>query len=309
MQPSLKLGRSDLLMVLAVIFWALNFSVLKATLPAFPSPHAFNFLRLLMASLIFLVTLRLREGSLAVRRSDALRLAAVGIMGNFFYQALFIQGLKMTSASNSSFILATTPVFVALLSLFFKHERLHWAAWLGIAVSFGGLYLIITHQTGAFNLSARSVKGDLMIFVGNMFWTLYTVLSKPLLDRLSPLRLTAWTLTAGTAAYAPLAVPHLARMDWAGLSFGAWAGLGYSAVFAIVLGYLFWYISVQRVGSSRTAVYGNFTPILTAVSAHFLIGERLTSFQALGAAVILFGVYLTRAGYRHFLRDMNGHIA
>jgi drug/metabolite transporter (DMT)-like permease len=91
-------------------------------------------------------------------------------------------------------------------------------------------------------------------------------------------------------------------MDWQRPTLGAWAGLAYSALFAIVLGFVFWYTSVQRVGNSRTAVYGNITPVLTALSAHFILGERLSPFQALGAAIILAGVYLTRSGYRYFLR-------
>jgi drug/metabolite transporter (DMT)-like permease len=299
---SKRLGTSDLLMVLAVSIWALNFSALKISLPYFSSPHVFNFLRLLGSTLILFIALRLSEGSLAVSRSDFLRLAAVGVMGNFLYQVLFIQGLELTSASNTSFILATTPIMVALVSMFLKHDRLHWASWLGIAVSFGGLYLIITRQSGAFELKGLSIKGDLMVLVGNIFWTLYTVFSKPLLDRMSPLRLTAWTMAAGTLAYLPVAMPPLLRQDWRRPMPVAWAGLGYSAIFAIVLGFVFWYTSVQRVGNSRTAVYGNITPVLTAVSAHFILGEKLSKFQALGAAIILAGVYLTRSGYRFFLR-------
>jgi drug/metabolite transporter (DMT)-like permease len=302
MKESNKLGKSDFLMVMAVVIWALNFSVLKLSLPYFPSPHVYNFLRLLVSTFILFIALRVREGSVRVTLPDLLRLAAVGVMGNFLYQALFIQGLELTSASNASFILATTPISVALLSMFLKHDRLHWPSWLGIAISFGGLYLIITRQSGALNLGGMSIKGDLMILVGNLFWTLYTVFSKPLLDRLSPLRLTAWTMAAGTVAYLPLAGPPLLRMDWQRPPLGAWAGLGYSSFFAIVLGFVFWYTSVQRVGNSRTAVYGNITPILTAVSAHFIMGEKLSLFQALGAAIILAGVYLTRSGYRFFLR-------
>jgi drug/metabolite transporter (DMT)-like permease len=302
MEQSTKWGKSDFLMVLTILFWAFNFSALKLSIPYFPSPQVYNFLRLLISTFILFIVLCLREGSVAVSAPDLLRLAAVGVMGNFLYQALFIQGLDWTSASNASFILATTPITVALLSMLLKHDRLHWPSWLGIVISFGGLYLIITRQSGALRLGGMSIKGDLMILVGNLFWTLYTVFSKPLLDRLSPLRLTAWTMAAGTAAYLPLAGPPLLRMDWQKPPLGAWAGLGYSALFAIVLGFVFWYTSVQRVGNSRTAVYGNITPILTAVSAHFIMGERLSPFQALGAAVILAGVYLTRSGYRYFLR-------
>ncbi|MBN2198317.1 MAG: DMT family transporter [Candidatus Aminicenantes bacterium] len=293
------LGLTDLMMLVTVVIWALNFSILKLSLPFFPSPHAFNILRLLVATAILFAILFFREKSAAVSRSDFLMLALIGVMGNFLYQALFIQGLKWTSATNTSLILATTPVLVALISLLLKHERLPAVAWAGIVISFSGLYLIITRQPGALSLGGPTLKGDALVFVGNVFWTLYTVFSKPLLERISPLKLTAWTMASGTLAYLPLAAPDLGRMNWR-LPLGAWAGLAYSAVFAIVIGFVVWYASVRRVGNSRTAIYGNITPVLTAVSAHIILNERLSGIQAVGAAVILVGVYLTRSGHRLF---------
>ncbi len=193
-------------------------------------------------------------------------------------------------------------MIIALLSLLLKHEKLPWVSWLGIAVSFGGLYLIISRQSAGIALKGSSLAGDLLVFVGNIFWSLYTVFSRPLLDRISPLRLTAWTMGFGALAYAPLAAPMLRTTAWRPIPLGAWGGLAYSAVFALVVGFVVWYSSVKRVGSSRTAIYGNITPVLTAVSAHFILGERLAGVQAVGAAIILTGVYLTRSGNGFFNR-------
>ena len=55
-------------------------------------------------------------------------------------------------------------------------------------------------------------------------------------------------------------------------------------------------------GSAKTAIYNNLTPIFTALFAAVLLGDRIHSVQAIGAAVILGGVYLTRAGYRLFIK-------
>jgi len=77
--------------------------------------------------------------------------------------------------------------------------------------------------------------------------------------------------------------------------------LGLAAV-GFVLGYLIWYNSVKKVGNAKTAIYSNLTPVFTALFAALILGESFRPRQLFGAAVILTGVYLTRSGYRFFVR-------
>jgi drug/metabolite transporter (DMT)-like permease len=224
----------------------------------------------------------------------------IGIVGNTGYQFLFIEGIKRTTASNTSLILSLTPVFVAMMSALLKFERLHWAAWGGIFISFLGLYLVIARGNSGFHFSGQNFRGDLMIFLATIFWALYTVLARPALEKVSALKFTSLTIAIGTFFYLPLAASDIRRLPWREISLGGWAYLLYSAVFALVLGMVIWFISVKRVGNSRTAIYGNITPIFTVLFAHLILSEGLSTFQAAGALVILAGVYLTRAGYRIF---------
>jgi len=302
MADTKKLGTVDLLMILATVFWALNLTVIKIGLRHFP-PHAFNSIRLFAAALLLFLFLIVRKEPLRLSRGDLLRVAVLGILGNFCYQMLFIRGFTFTTASNASLILATSPIFIALISSAFKLEHIAWTGWLGIAISFVGLYLVITQQSGGFRWSGSGLRGDLMILVGNTFWAAYTVFSKPLLDRMSPLKFSTMTLAAGAAAYLLFAIPHLARLDWKAVPAASWLSLAYSGLFAIVLGYVFWYTSVKVMGSSKTAVYNNLTPVLAVLFAALFLGERIRAGQILGAAVILAGVYLTRTGDRFFAKN------
>src|SRR5512136_2486316 len=99
-----KFGATDLLMLLTCFFWALNFTVVKIALREF-APHAFNASRLVMASVLLLVYLWRKEGRLGVGWTDLLKLAALGVVGNTFYQLLFINGLRRTTASSTSLIM------------------------------------------------------------------------------------------------------------------------------------------------------------------------------------------------------------
>jgi drug/metabolite transporter (DMT)-like permease len=302
MADNKKMGSTDALMLLAVLFWGLNLAVVKFAIGHL-SPHAFNSIRLSASAILLFLFLALRREPLALSRSDLLKVIVLGVLGNFCYQYLFIKAIDLTTASNTSLILATSPIFIALISWAFKIERLTWPGWVGIGISFIGLYLVIANQSGGFHFSGANWRGDVMLLVGNIFWACYTVFSKPLLDRMSPLKFSTLTLAAGALLYLVVAVPDLKAQAWASVPAGSWLALAYSGLFAIVLGYVFWYTSIKEVGNSKTAIYNNLTPVLAIVFACLFLGERIKTAQILGAAVILAGVYLTRTGDRFFIKD------
>lgn len=300
-ENSSKLGATDFFMLLAVLLWAVNFSFIKIALREF-SPHSFNGPRLTLASLLLLTFLWRKEGGISLDRADIWKVVVLGIVGNTFYQLLFINGISLTTASSTSLIMTMTPIFIALMSAIFIRERIHWAGWAGILISFFGLYLILFSRASFSALSSRSLKGNLMILLGNLGWAIYTVFSKPLLEKISPLKLTSLTLTIGTFFYLPFAAKDILRQPWDSLSSKSWAAFLYSSILAIAVSYVIWYSSVKRVGNTKTGIFNNITPVLTVFFAHLFLRESITIRQVAGALIILLGFYLTRSGYRWFER-------
>ena len=296
-----KFGSSDVLMLLAVVLWAINFSLIKVALKEM-SPMGFNGIRLIFASAILVVFLAVKKEGFRVDGPDFWKLVVLGILGNTAYQLLFINGIYVTTASNTAIIIAITPAFIAILSSVLKHERLNWAAWMGILISLVGFYLVIMRNSGKPSFSGEGVKGDLMILAGTVCWAIYTVMAKPLLRKISALKLTAITMAVGTMFYLPFAFRDIIRIPYTEVTVKSWASLIFSGLFALAICYVIWYESVHQVGNSRTAIYDNLIPILTVLIASLLIGERISPLQGVGMAVILAGVYLTRSGYRFFER-------
>ncbi len=292
-------GVTDVFMLLVTLIWAINFSFVKIALAEF-SPLAFNGLRMAFASLILVLILFFTKQGFGVAKKDIGKLVVLGIIGNTVYQLLFIHGINLTTASNTSIIMAMTPASVALLSSLFKHEKIHGVAWFGIALSFVGFFLVIAKQPGSFVFTWENLKGDMMIFGGNLVWAVYTVFSKPLLGRISPLKWSSLTVAVGTVFYLPFCFPAFSKQDFGQISLKAWLMLAFSGVFALAIGYVAWYSSVKRIGNSKTVIYGNIVPIFTVIFAAILIAEKIGRWQALGAIIILAGVYLTRSGYRIF---------
>ncbi len=297
-----RLCRTDLLIVLVVVLWAVNLSVIKIGLRVL-TPHAFNAVRLGLAALAYLAVLSVRRPRFRPgRRGDGWKAAGLGLLGITFYQVFFIRGVDTMNASTASVVMGTSPIFIALLATAVGEERVTWAGWAGIVISFGGFLLVLSGENGGLVFTWEAWRGAFLILLANACWAGYTVFSKPVLDRNAAFDLAAIGTVAGTAVYLPFAAGDLARTDWAAVPWQGWAAIAYAGLVAIFLCFVLWYQSVKKVGAAKTGVYGNLTPILAILFAGRILGERLSAVQAAGAAVTLAGVYLTRSGYRFFER-------
>jgi len=285
---------TDLLMVAVILIWGINFSVVKLALRDF-SPLAFNGVRFGLATAVMVVILVLRGESFRLARRDLLPIVFLGLSGHTLYQLVFIFGLAATIPANSALLMATSPIFVAIYGRMLGIERTNRLIWDGIVLSFAGILMVIGGG-GEVSLGGGTLRGDLLILAAAMLWAAYTTASKPLLTRYSPIKVTALSMVAGTIPFVVISVPALLRQDWGASTISGWGALLSSAVFAVVVGYVIWYTSVQRVGNARTAVYSNLLPVVAGVIGWLLLGDRLTPLQLVGAAVVLAGIMLTRRG-------------
>jgi drug/metabolite transporter (DMT)-like permease len=294
-----RFSRLDFLLLLMVGIWGANFSAIKLALRDFPEV-SFNALRLILAGAVFFVAiLRLqRQAARAERpadprltRRDWGRLMVLALVGTVLYQLFFLAGIARTSVANSALMFGCTPVAVAIMSSLAGHERLTTPCWIGAGLSLAGIYALVGH--GA-ELSAATWLGDLLVFSGMLCWSLYSVAAQPMLRRHSPLVVTGWAMVIGAGLYGVVALPSLLSTNWSGISALSWLLMTTSSLLALAFAYMIWYTAVQRIGSARTAVYSNLTPIVAMVVAAVWLGERITGYQLLGAALILSGIAVTR---------------
>lgn len=283
----------DIMLVWMSFVWGINFSVVKTAL-AHLSPLSFNSLRFGLASLFLLTLLWVIERDLSFRREDMVRLFLLGLIGNTIYQLLFIHGIDRTTASNSSLILAIMPIFVAILSSVLAVERVGRKVWYGVVLSFIGIFLIVQGAGRTLTLTDQSWIGDLLILAGTICWATYTVLSKPLLQRYSPLKLTSLTMAMGTPLLVLVSIPSLKEQNWGSVSLQGWLCLIYSFCFAVAIGYTIWYTGVGRIGSARTALYENLVTVIAIAVAWIFLSESMTLLQILGAVLVLTSLYLAR---------------
>jgi drug/metabolite transporter (DMT)-like permease len=286
-------GLTDIMLISTAIIWGVNVVVVKLALVTMP-PLVFNSLRFLLATALSWAALKWAEPLHKIRQQDLLTIVWLGLLGHTVYQVLFIFGINFTSAGNTSLLLATIPIWVALLSGLLALEKVSPFTWAGIVCSFLGIVLVVVGGGSAMGFALHTFKGDAMILTGTLLMAIYTIRSKPLLKDYSPLALSTYTMTSGTVGLLIIALPSIRAADFTAVDYWGWGGLLFSAIFALVVGYFVWNNGLRALGAARTAVYGNLSPVIAMLTSWAVLHESLTLAQLLGAMLIIGGLFLAR---------------
>ncbi len=209
----------------------------------------------------------------------------------------FRPGYLSHTAGNTALLLATMPMWTAVISYLFIHERLSRITWIGLGMTFVGA-VIVTTQKGNIDFSSQFFVGNLLMLSAAMTWAAGTVLSRSLLSVVSPLKLAFWSsllttpvhlllaFSRGTAAWEPVLEPKI---------FGA---VLYSGVLSTGLAYASWHVGVRQLGGSHASVYQNIVTLVAVGGSWIFLHEQPQWVQLLGGVCMLLGMYWMRRG-RH----------
>ena len=277
-----------------VLIWGSNFSIVKVAIRDFPE-LAFNAMRMAVGSAVFLGAIRLTRNAAeprpAITRSDWIQLTLLGVVGTFLYQLCFVAGVGRTSVGNSSLIIGISPVVIAVMSALAGHERIKPTRWAGVLLALFGLYLVVAHGV---DLSGATWRGDLLMLLGVLCWSVFSVASQPILKRHSALIVIGLAFSIGGGLYLLMLMPILLRVNWGAVSSFSWMLMLTSALLSLNLSYWIWYTGLKKLGGSRTSVYSYLTPIVAIAVAAVWLGEPISGNQIAGAAAIFGGLLVTR---------------
>ncbi len=283
---------------LTAVFWAGAFIAGKHVSEHL-GPFAIAFLRFALAALLLLAMVWRKHGRLP--RLDRAQVAAVlvlGATGVFAYNAMFFKGLSLVEAGRASVIIATSPAFIAIGSATLFKERLGWTRSLGVLLSILGAAVVISRGDLRQVLAGGAGLGEMLILGCVLSWTAYSLIGKSVMRGLSPLVAVSYSIVAGAAALFVAALPAGLGRDLRQATILDWLAIVYMAVFATVLGFVWFYEGVRKIGPTRASLCINFVPVFAVLLAFFLLREPLTLSLALGAALVLLGTYLTNGAPR-----------
>lgn len=277
----------------AVVVWGATFVATKIALTEV-SPASIVWIRFGIGALILGAAVLARRQFALPSRGDLPRLALLGFLGVTFHQWLQATGLQTTRATNTAWIVATIPVFTALLGWLFLKEKMGWLRVGGMAIAALGVLLIVSGGNLLALLSGNfGSTGDLLILISAPNWAVYTILSRRELARHPAARMMFYVMLFGwlfTCIWIFGAGPGLSEIP--ALTFKGWTALLMLGIFGSGLAYIAWYDALREIPASQLGAFINIEPLVTMLIAAPMLGEPITMISLAGGAIIIFGVWL-----------------
>jgi len=268
---------------LASSLWGCGFFFGKIALAEMSFAHMVLY-RFLFAMVPLAPLMLTHRPGLSRREWGVLALASfLGVPWQFLFQ---FYGLSLTTVSHAALMVGTMPVILAVGATLFAHERLDAIGWTCLAVSTTGAAMIAfgRHSSGA---GEPSLKGDLLVVFSLMIALFWVLLNKKLVERHSPVVVTAYGLLLGTLMLLVWVPFRYGEPPVAYVSHKAWLALAASGVLCTATTTLLWNWGMTRVPASQAGVLLNMEPLIGSLLGVFVLSEHLGPAAWTGGALIL----------------------
>ena len=280
-------------LLLMALFWGGTF-IAGRLLVGEVQPFAAAFLRFTIATIVLLIiTLRSYKKLPTVPRDQWLPLLLLGLSGVFAYNLFFFRGLQLIEAGRAAVIIANNPIVIAIFAALLFGEKLNLLKIVGIILSVIGAIVVITQGHPTSILHSGIGKGELYIFGCVVSWVTYSLVGRVAMRSLSPLTAVTYSALIGALLLFPAACLEGMLTQITDYSRTAWLSLLYLGLCGTVLGFVWYYQGIQRIGSTRAGQFINFVPICAIFLSAWLLDEPLTASLLGGVLLVSSGVYLT----------------
>ncbi len=291
-----RLDRIDAMLALLAVIWGSAFAGLKV-LGEVLDPYQMTWFRYAPFPVVYGVWIlaRRRTQLRSVSGKEWVLMAVLGVVGVIGYHFPLNWGLHdsgdgvSVSAATGAILIATTPLWTLLISVATGKEGLRPLALAGSLVAFAGVALVVFFGRG--HAEVTLARKALVVLIAPVCWALYSVYTRPLVQRHGGLLTTGLTLSIGALTLLPLGV-QWGTEPLQGMEARHWAWLLFLALLSTILGYAMWNNALKHRTASQVAVYVYFNPVVAAAVGYLFLGERLTGWFLAGAALVLGGVVL-----------------
>lgn len=283
-----------ILIILPIIFWACAFPFIKILLEELSFINL-TIMRFVVVCIILILFIPIQSKSLSpFRKKDIIPIFLLGFFGIIGYHLGLNYGEQYISAGAASLIIATIPIFVAIMSIIYLKEKITTKKGVGILISLAGVTIISLWGTAGANIEINYIFGAIGVLIAALMGALYTIAGKKLLKRYSGLSLTVYAMLLGSIGLIPFVNKDLPTQV-INLSITSWGALIFLGIFSTITAYTLWHVALTTKDASEIAPYLYAIPVISTILSYFLVNERITLFFILGGILVITGLLLVNS--------------
>jgi len=249
-----------------------------------------------VATFALILLVGFNEGFVKLRealREKSLYFLLLGAAGVALFNIFQNIGIQYTSSGVASVLSATNPLIVLVLGATFLQERINRNKLIGMALGFIGVAIIIFGGKSIVDfLLSSSFFGDILVLCSALCWGLYVIMNKKVLERYSPLLLTASAFIFGSLILFFLCLSSGDFSAIIGLSTSSWLLVIYLGFISSGVAYFLWNYALKKTEASKASAFLFLIPVVAILLGKIILAERITFFITAGAGLVLSGIYL-----------------
>lgn len=276
----------------SIVAWGGSFIATKIALEEI-SPITIVWLRFAIGVLILGAATFIRGLLSPPKLKDLGYFSLLGAIGITFHQWLQSTGLVTSEATTTAWIVATTPIFIALLGWMVLGEKLTGKTIIGIGFATLGVLLVVSKgDLASITKGQIGSSGDILILISAPNWAIFSVLSRRGLQKHPATQMMFYVMTMG---WLFSSIQFFYQSDFysiSQLSVQGWLAIGFLGIFSTGIAYIFWYDALQLLSATQVGTLLYFEPLVSIIAANLILKEKIFSGAILGGGIILYGVWM-----------------
>ena len=273
----------------AILFGSAGLFVKLAYVGGIDSISLLTLQYMIAVPLMFLLMYVFNKESFKITKTQLLRLAVLGIVGNTFMTVLYYISFNYLPIPMVAILLYTYPIMVFIYSTVFKKDSIGYKKIFAVFLAFIGCVLTLDILTGQFKYS---LKGVIFAVLCAIFYAFMNIYSEEKLQGLEPLAINAYSTSFSLICLMIYKFPLFVFRGEITTSL-----LGYTTVLALfceIIPLTLLYAAIRHIGSLKVSIIGNLEIPTAMLVSFFVLHEQIGSMQIIGTVLVIYAIYLIR---------------